>query len=110
MHIQKHTEPLVSEMANDPDMTDLIELFLSELPKRVAVLQNAIQSADVATLSRIAHQLKGAAGGYGYPSITIAAARLESSAKAQSNIETLAVQVGEIADLCARAAISSRKA
>ena len=39
-------------------------------------------SGELLDLARLAHQLKGAAGGYGYPSISSAARDVEQHAKA----------------------------
>ena len=48
-------------------------------------------------------QLKGAAGGYGFPSITQAAKDLETSAKAQEDLDRLREDVDSLADLCRHA-------
>jgi HPt (histidine-containing phosphotransfer) domain-containing protein len=69
---------LRSEFADDPEMADLVELFTDELPKRITALHEAVARADHAALQRLAHQLKGAAPGYGYPTIGQAAARVEN--------------------------------
>lgn len=95
--------PLVSEFADDADMLELVEMFVSELPERVSALQNALKAQDIANLARTAHQLKGAAGGYGFPTITDAAAELEKCAKAADQIDKLAQEVKNVADLCTRA-------
>lgn len=99
--------PLPSEFAKDADMRELIDFFLGELPKRVQILEMSLQAGNVLEIERIAHQLKGAAGGYGYPIITDAAAELERSAKAKAAIETLESEVRAIAKLCARARMAS---
>ena len=54
---------------------------------------------DIPALTDLAHQLKGAAGSYGFRGITEAAHHLEATAKTQGDIEqTLAVLVA----LCRR--------
>jgi HPt (histidine-containing phosphotransfer) domain-containing protein len=74
------TDPLSSDLADDPDMAELIEMFLAELPDRIAAVRTAIAAGQRDQVKRLAHQLKGAAGGYGYPAITDAAADLEHAA------------------------------
>ena len=69
--------PLVSELANDPDLADLVTAFVAELPVRITAIQKALTDSEHEQLRVLAHQLKGAAGGYGFPSIT-------ESAKASS--------------------------
>jgi HPt (histidine-containing phosphotransfer) domain-containing protein len=91
---------LVSELADDPDMTDLLEMFVAELPGRIAAFEKALTEQDVQTLARLAHQLKGSAGGYGFPTITQAAQDLETSAKAQEDLDRLREDFERLADLC----------
>ncbi|MFO0974473.1 MAG: Hpt domain-containing protein [Phycisphaerae bacterium] len=95
--------PLVSTLAGDPEMADLLEMFVAELPDRVRALQAALAASDMTTLQRLAHQLKGAAGGYGFPTITDAARTLEMSVKAQRSVEELRRDTAVLADLCQRA-------
>ena len=52
-------------------------LFVDELGSRVDSIRQAFVEEDVAALRRIAHQLKGSAGGYGFDPIGDAASRLE---------------------------------
>lgn len=97
---------LVSELADDPDMVELVEMYVSELPERIAAIEQSLADEDLSTLARLAHQMKGAAGGYGFPTITSAALELEMSAKAQEELEAVTGHVNAIADLCARASAS----
>jgi PAS domain S-box-containing protein len=103
-------EPLPSELADDPDMAELIEQFLNALPARIESMGQALRSQDFETLARTAHQIKGAAGGYGYPLITQAARELETSVKAREAVAVLQRQVEALRALCERAlAASSRR-
>lgn len=70
--------PLRSEFADDPAMAELLELFAAELPDRVSRLETAWQQGRFEDARRVAHQLKGAGTGYGYPRVTEVAARIES--------------------------------
>jgi HPt (histidine-containing phosphotransfer) domain-containing protein len=69
---------LLSEFADDPEMVELVELFVAGLPAQMAKLEAAGAAGDHDGLRRLAHQLKGAAGGYGFPTITDAAGSLEA--------------------------------
>lgn len=62
-------------------MTDLIERCTNGLPLQATRLEEALGADERETIRRVAHQLKGAARGYGYPTITAAAARLEQQAR-----------------------------
>ncbi|WP_254510831.1 Hpt domain-containing protein [Anatilimnocola floriformis] len=70
-----------STYCHDPDMTELIELFVQEMPDRLAVLEQHLEEANWSELARFAHQLKGAGGSYGFPQLTPVASRLEQLAK-----------------------------
>ena len=69
--------PLHSTYENDPDLRDLVTQFVDELDGQVQTIRSACLSEDFAKLRRISHQLKGAAGGYGFDPIGDCAARLE---------------------------------
>lgn len=71
--------PLRSEFANDPEMIDIVEMFVQDMPERVDALQLSYRAGEIEGLRRLAHQLKGASGGFGFPTVGEAASRLESS-------------------------------
>ena len=73
-------DALFSEMHDDPDFHELIGNFVRALPRRIQHFEQNRASNDRAALTRHAHQLKGAAGGYGYPSISDAARDVEQGA------------------------------
>lgn len=98
--------PIVSEM-DDPDMEELVAKFVDSMKGHATTLDSALRADDRETVRRTAHQLKGAAGGYGFPSITSAAERLEMAAREG---EPIAQKVSELVDLCRRAAVNPSKA
>jgi signal transduction histidine kinase/DNA-binding response OmpR family regulator len=69
---------LVSVYADDPDMAELIEAFVGSLHEKRNAIARAAREADLEPLRRLAHQLKGAGGGYGFPILTSAAAQVEA--------------------------------
>lgn len=102
-------QPLVSEFAHDPDMHELVGMFVDEMPERVRSLQELWQARDLETLQRVAHQLKGASGGYGFTSVGKAAGRLEEALKGappgrppESHLADLRSRVDELIGLCRR--------
>ncbi|GAB4386708.1 MAG: hypothetical protein Kow0022_16510 [Phycisphaerales bacterium] len=108
---EKPGERIVSSFADDPEMKELIEYFVSELPQRTKALEQAWQAADFGSLSRLAHQLKGAAGGFGFAQIGEVAGEIESSIGhapvGEDTVRALETQVRRLLDLCARAAADS---
>lgn len=101
------TLTIVSEVGDDPEMAEIVVQFVKGLKVHADTLGQAQQNGDRETIRRVAHQLKGAAGGYGFPSITAAAAKLEDRARDGA---PLAQSVTEVVDLCLRAKASERDA
>lgn len=86
-------------------MAGLVASFVAGLPAQVEAIQQAWQSGDEPRLRRLAHQLKGAAGGYGFPSITAAAARVhEQAARGGGSIDQA---MRELVLLCDRTQVPS---
>ncbi len=81
-NVASDEDVLLSDMADDPDMLELIGQFLQQLSARIAVIEACRSPAERAALASTAHQLKGAAGGYGYMSISEAARTVERYASA----------------------------
>jgi len=77
----------------------LVQQFLSGLPQRTAAIQTALSNQDMNQLKILAHQLKGAAGGYGFPAISQTAARLEQAAAA-SDAASAVAHVQSLLSLC----------
>ncbi len=99
----EHTT-LVSEFAGDPDMADLVGLFLDELPERIGAIRTALSAGDAEELQRRVHQLKGAGGGYGFPSISKAAAEVEAPLRAgERDLSVISSKVDALTALCERA-------
>lgn len=94
--------PLTSEYANDPDMAELVGTFVRDLPTRIAAIQQSLAAGDIATLRRLAHRLKGAAGGYGFPSITDYARMLEETTAHTEDLKAIRDSVNELVALCRR--------
>jgi len=76
--------PIVSEFVDDLEMREVLASFVGGLGGQIGRARAALDAGDLETLQRIAHQLKGAAGGYGFMCITDAAASLEQSVKGGS--------------------------
>ncbi|MDP6554248.1 MAG: Hpt domain-containing protein [Pirellulaceae bacterium] len=55
-----------SPMASASVYGELVEMYVDEMPDRIAALERAFDSGDMEGLQRAAHQMKGAAGSYGF--------------------------------------------
>jgi CheY-like chemotaxis protein/HPt (histidine-containing phosphotransfer) domain-containing protein len=100
--VSSRHSPLVSELTDDPDMAGILAEFLQTLGRRAAALECAILHDDKPALMRLAHQLKGAAGGYGFPSIT-EQAKVVGQALESGDRELLIDAVDMLCTLCLRA-------
>jgi len=101
-----------SSLSSDPDMVELIAMFVEELPQRTEGLRELLERRELAQVQRIAHQLKGAAGGYGFADLGHSAALLEgilldvSPAPADEELNRVRERVDELIELCRRATVA----
>jgi HPt (histidine-containing phosphotransfer) domain-containing protein len=107
-HPNPELVPLRSEFADDAEMSELVEFFLDDLTDRTETLCRAWLSGDNEEVCRLAHHLRGAGGGYGFPSITDAAAELEQAfAKEEMDAAQLTEKIESLIWLCRRATSGS---
>ncbi len=100
---QAQNTPLYSELARDETMRDLLESFVAQLPSRAAAMTVACRSGDMKQLKLLAHQLKGAAGSYGFLPISEACRQLESTVDGDEISEALRSAMTTVVVLCQRA-------
>ncbi len=100
--------PIVSMFADDPDMQEIIGMFVQEMPERVEQLEQSWRASEFDLVKRVAHQLKGAGGGYGYPELGEVAGKLESSlnrlasSTQATSLDQIRAQLNELIDMCNR--------
>lgn len=96
-------EPLYSEYLDDPEMGELIEDFVIGLTATVNQLRMAISQNDVELVKRIAHQMKGAGGGYGFPDLSQVGWELENAVNGEGSITSRVVaRADEFISVCRR--------
>ena len=88
-----------SEFADDLGIAGILKDFVAELPATVSAMRQALAHCHHAELHRLAHQLKGAGGGYGYPALTDAAKVIEETAKAEDT-EAATLAIRRLTSLC----------
>jgi CheY-like chemotaxis protein len=94
---------LTSSFSSDAEMAEIIARFVASLPQRIAALRSEARAGGTGQLLRLAHQLRGAAGGYGFAPISEAAAELEAALKVGGEQAAVLQAVDNLADLCSRA-------
>ncbi|MBY0307806.1 MAG: Hpt domain-containing protein [Phycisphaerales bacterium] len=97
-----------SEFANDPDMREIVEMYVQEMPQRVAKLEELWAAQQMDELKRLAHQIKGSSGGYGFVPVGGAAGKVEASlmalseGSASASLDQLRNQFEELLSMCRR--------
>ena len=94
---------LFSTLSSDPDLCEIVDMFVAEMPERIGRLLEHYQSGNQVELTRCAHQLKGAAGSYGFEPITSCAAQLEADLRQGEPEDKIHADVEALADMCRRA-------
>jgi len=103
--ISQLSSTIYSKLGCDADLADLVEMYVDEMPQRVAELKKCHDAHTWQDLGRLAHQIKGSAGSYGFDQVTPFALQLEMAAKngqPEADIEAATDALIEIC-LCARA-------
>jgi signal transduction histidine kinase/CheY-like chemotaxis protein/HPt (histidine-containing phosphotransfer) domain-containing protein len=91
-----------SSMENEPSVQKLLATFVSRLPERLLAIQNLFLHENHNALLQVIHQLKGASGGYGFPQLTEATARVERKLKDNVPHHELGVEVEVLMTLIRR--------
>ena len=63
-------------------LTELVDLFLDDAPRRIAALRSALASGSADAARIAAHTLKGSAGNLGVRVLAAAAGRVETAVRA----------------------------
>ncbi len=91
-----------SALGNDPDLAEIVALFVDEMPGRVRNLQAHFSCANWDELARLAHQLKGAAGSYGFDQITPLAAQFETVVRDGRPLSLVREALDDLVEGCRR--------
>jgi CheY-like chemotaxis protein/HPt (histidine-containing phosphotransfer) domain-containing protein len=92
--------PMLSTFQDDPDMIELIEMFVDSLVERVSALEAASRERDDTKLATLVHQLKGAGGGYGFGPISTTAQKLEADIAKHVDRKLIEAGVAELIAVC----------
>jgi len=66
----------------DPEIRDILPMFIASRWQDVASLQDAMAHEDPSLVCKIGHQLKGSGSSFGFPMISTIGKRLEQAASA----------------------------
>jgi len=94
-------QPIYSLLAADSALAGIVAQFVSELPDRVSAMKQTFALGEQERLRSQAHQLKGAAGSYGFDVLSQAAERLEALILNRCSVGELATSLKEVCDIVA---------
>jgi len=94
--------PIYSSFGDDPDLGELVEMFVEEMPDRIENLISQFEAKNWEELTRAAHQMKGAAGSYGFGVLTPVAAKLEALLRGKKPEDAIQIGLDQLTDLCRR--------
>jgi len=84
-------------------MQEIISMFIDEMPNRISEFRSAWEASDLELLSRLSHQIKGAAPGYGFTPVGEAAAALERTLKGPiGDVQKVQAELDSLLALCQR--------
>src|SRR5438477_9328627 len=98
---EQETSPMYSSLATDPMFREMVELFVEEMPGRMARFRECFNARDWDALRRSAHQMKGSAGSYGFDQFTPFAAHLEGVLSRRPTVDEIAESLEALLAGCA---------
>jgi HPt (histidine-containing phosphotransfer) domain-containing protein len=96
------TEQVYSKLADDPDLAELVEMYVANLPQLLATLARHADHGKWRTLARVAHQLKGSSGCSGFDEVSSRAARLEETCRRGCPEREILSALAELEQFCGR--------
>ncbi len=96
-------EVLRSTATDDEEFTrSFLPAFIADLPVKASQMAELVDRNNLEELAQVAHQLKGAAGIYGFMPVTEAAARVETAVMQAEPLEDVTRQVRSLIELIHR--------
>ena len=90
---------LISNLADDPELVQVLDIFIDMLPEMLDSIGAAWRETNMETLKRHVHELKGAGGSAGFPIVMQHTAQIENIV-ATGQDDQLEKAVKELLDLC----------
>ncbi|HLA86289.1 MAG TPA: Hpt domain-containing protein [Thermoguttaceae bacterium] len=83
-------------------MCELVQMYVDEMPDRIAVIAQLLAEGNWEELRRAAHQMKGAAGSYGFDAVTPAAGAVEDAIRDGAPEEQIRQAAASLLAVCSR--------
>ena len=98
-------DPIPSDLVReDSAFEEVVQDFVNSLGARLATMEQALATGDLAALKTAAHQLKGSGGGHGYAILTEWAAKAEQDT-IDGNLDAVRQDLDELKILVSRVVV-----
>ncbi len=101
-------EPLISSLAQDESMLELIDAFVTELPQKLRDVEEAFAQTDNPKLEQLCRSLKSDAGSHGFDPISVCASSIETALIENKSARDVKALMDELVNLCCMARSSSK--
>lgn len=101
-------EPLESTLADDPIIQPMLQQVLAGFGARKARLEQALEQSDLVEVGRVAHDLTGLGGTFGYDELTLRAKQLSHAVKEQQPRESVDAAAKVVLAVCRRILATKR--
>jgi PAS domain S-box-containing protein len=91
-----------SSHSGNPRIMEIVPEFVAGLPGKVSKMTDLLEHNDLSAVQKIAHQLLGTGGGYGFAPISQLARTVEQSIKAGQPLESITLEVESLIELIRR--------
>lgn len=95
-------QPVYSAYGSDPNLAELVSIFVHELPQRLETLQSHGEVADWESVARVAHQLNELGSNLGFAKLSALAAKLELCCCETSSPGEILKALDRFAEYCER--------
>ncbi|MGL6196724.1 MAG: Hpt domain-containing protein [Thermoguttaceae bacterium] len=93
-------KPVYSFLSSDPDLRKIVELFVNEMPARIAKLESSLATGSWFELLGDVHQLRGSAGSHGFSKLPPVAAEVEKLIKSEASDTEIRNAAKNLISLC----------
>jgi CheY-like chemotaxis protein/HPt (histidine-containing phosphotransfer) domain-containing protein len=93
--VYDHAALLSRVMGDEATLVTIQEIFLSDIPRLLETLVDAVARADAETTANLAHTIKGAAANVGGEALRLAAAALEDAAR-KNAVDTMSTLLSDL--------------
>jgi CheY-like chemotaxis protein/HPt (histidine-containing phosphotransfer) domain-containing protein len=96
------SDRIKSSFASDSRIMQIMPEFVAGLATHVREMIDLLERNDLAGLQKVAHQLLGASGGYGFDAVSQPASKVEQSIKAGKDLKSITAETKSLIEVIRR--------